>query len=181
MDHWVFKSVAYLLSLICTTPLLGQAAVLTRSYDNGRTGANNSEMILTPQLLLNKGLKRLKSLNVDDDPRIEAQPLYVPQLQTPDGKDHNVVFVATMANQVWAFDADAPSLEKVAKLPPRSWRESLQVSAVCPAECLPYRPMESNLTPASFGPRRQLMAMPTTMSSPELHAPRRHPTRCDAD
>jgi len=108
MDDWVFRSVAYLLAFICTTPLLGQTAVLTRSYDNGRTGANNSETILTPQLLLNKGLRRLKSLNVDDDPRIEAQPLYVPKLQMQDGKNHNVVFVATMANQVWAFDADAP-------------------------------------------------------------------------
>ncbi|MFY9532261.1 MAG: hypothetical protein WBC04_21850 [Candidatus Acidiferrales bacterium] len=91
--------------LISASQAAGQ--VVTKSYDNGRTGANTSETVFTPQLVQYKGLKRLKSLRVDDDPRIEAQPLYVPHLQTLDGKIHNVVFVATMGNHVWAFDADA--------------------------------------------------------------------------
>ena len=85
--------------------------VLTRSYDNGRTGANLTETILTPDLIASKGLSRMHSFNifndpVQDDPRIEAQPLYVPNLQMPDGKIHNVLFVATMANKIWAFDVD---------------------------------------------------------------------------
>lgn len=85
-----------------------ETPVLTRSYDNGRTGADLSETVLTPQLLTTKGLRMAKSLVVDDDPRIEAQPLYVPNLVMSDGKPHNVVFVATMGNHVFAFDADAP-------------------------------------------------------------------------
>jgi hypothetical protein len=103
----MISKVACSISLLILTA--GQVAgqVVTRSYDNGRTGANTSETILTPQLLSSKGLKKAKSLVVDDDPRIEAQPLYVPRLQMSDGKIHNVIFVATMANQVWAFDADA--------------------------------------------------------------------------
>src|ERR1700686_4176510 len=54
--------------------LFGQ--VLTRSYDNRRTGANTAEKILTPANV--SGLKKLRELQVDpgDDPRIEAQPLY---------------------------------------------------------------------------------------------------------
>jgi hypothetical protein len=87
----------------------GGTPVFTRAYDNGRTGSNTSEVALTPQLIQTKGMKLLKSLKVDDDPRLEAQPLYVPGLKLADGSLHNVVFVATMANQVWAFDLDAPT------------------------------------------------------------------------
>lgn len=82
--------------------------VVTRSYDNGRTGADLTETQLTPQLVTTKGLRLSKSLVVDDDPRIEAQPLYVPDLAMSDGKRHDVVFVATMGNHVFAFDVDAP-------------------------------------------------------------------------
>lgn len=84
--------------------------VLTRSYDNGRTAANMSETVLTPSLVATKGLKRMKSLAIPDDPRIEAQPLYVPDLMMKkDKKKHNVIFVASMGNNVYAFDADAPA------------------------------------------------------------------------
>src|SRR5215467_9190611 len=85
----------------------GDAAtpVLTRSYDNGRTGANTSETILTPARV-SQGLRKLFSLRVTDDPRIEAQPLYVPGLTMNDGQKHDVVYVFSMANTVWTFDAN---------------------------------------------------------------------------
>jgi hypothetical protein len=41
--------------------LAAQTSVLTRSYDNGRTGANMSETILTPALIAAKGLKRARA------------------------------------------------------------------------------------------------------------------------
>ena len=86
--------------------------VLTRSFDNGRTGSNYTETIFTPASITQRGLKRFKSLIVTgDDPRLEAQPLYVPNL-TIKGKQRNVVFVATMQNNVWAFDADEPDESK---------------------------------------------------------------------
>ena len=85
-------------------------AVLTRSYDNGRTGANITETRFTPQTVAQRGLVKVKSLPVSDDPRVEAQPLYVPNLvMNKDHKAHNVVFVASMGNHVFAYDADAPS------------------------------------------------------------------------
>jgi hypothetical protein len=103
---------ASVLALVLLTPgvfLDAQTAVLTRSYDNGRTGANMSETVFTPAIVARKGLKKIKSLTIDDDPRIEAQPLYVPNLTIKkDGKRHNVIFVASMGNHVCAFDADAP-------------------------------------------------------------------------
>ena len=81
------------------------AQVLTRSYNNRRTGANTAEETLTPANV--GGLKLLRELAVDpgDDPRIEAQPLYVPRLQVS-GATHDVVFVGTMDNNVYAFDAN---------------------------------------------------------------------------
>lgn len=94
-------------------PIYAATPVLTRSYDNSRNGANETETTLTPTLV-SAGLVKIKSLtimkgSVPDDPRIEAQPLYVPGLvMKKDNKAHNVVFVASMGNLVHAFDADAP-------------------------------------------------------------------------
>jgi outer membrane protein assembly factor BamB len=91
-------------------------AVLTRSYDNGRTGANLTETQFTPAVVVSKGLTRVRSFQVDDDLRIEAQPLYVPGIQMPDGKKHNILFVASMGNHVWAFDVDGSGVWKTPAL-----------------------------------------------------------------
>lgn len=81
-------------------------AVLTRSYDNGRTGANTNEKSLMPAAIQARGLRRAFSLKITgDDPRIEAQPLYVPDVQMADGSRHDVVYLFSMSNNVWAFDA----------------------------------------------------------------------------
>ena len=80
--------------------------VTTRSYDNTRTGANLRETVLTPHILARNFMVKHLSLQVDDDPRIEAQPLYVPAIKMNDGKVHDVVYIATMANNIWAFDAN---------------------------------------------------------------------------
>jgi hypothetical protein len=95
--------------LVVLSLFSAQAAtpVLTRSYNNGRTGADMTETVFTPQLVASKGLKRIKSLTIDDDPRVEAQPLYVPDLTMKDGQKHDVIFVASMGNRIFAFDANA--------------------------------------------------------------------------
>ena len=80
--------------------------VLTRSYDAARTGANTQETQLTPQNVGSNLLRKRFSLHVNDDPRIEAQPLYVRGVHTPHGV-RNILYVCTMANNVWAFDADS--------------------------------------------------------------------------
>ena len=74
-------------------------AVLTRSYDNTRAGANTEESTLTPTVVA-RGLRKLFSFEVDDDPRLEAQPLIVPGVKLNDGSTHDVVYVCTMANNV---------------------------------------------------------------------------------
>ena len=48
--------------------------ILTRSIDSARTGANTTEVVLTPFAVKTRGVKTLLTLQTDD-PRIEAQPL----------------------------------------------------------------------------------------------------------
>src|ERR1700751_1561125 len=86
--------------------------VVMRSFDAARSGANLNETILTPRKVGSNLLVKRFSLhfgdnpNLNDDPRLEAQPLYVSGVQMSDGKVHDVVYVCTMANNVWAFDAN---------------------------------------------------------------------------
>jgi outer membrane protein assembly factor BamB len=80
-------------------------AVVTQHDDNGRTGAYLSETELRPNSLTtfnNFGL--LFALDVDG--QVYAQPLYVPGVKMDDGTYHNVLYVATSTNHVYAFDAD---------------------------------------------------------------------------
>jgi hypothetical protein len=82
-------------------------SVVTHHNDNYRTGANLHEMILTPSRVANAGM-RLKYTRPVNGP-IEGQLLYVPALQGP-GAVHNVVYVQSTANYVYAYDADVESL-----------------------------------------------------------------------
>ena len=81
-------------------------AVVTNRYDNVRSGANTSEKILTVASVSGGKFGLLFSRVVDG--HVYAQPLYLPNL-TIGGAMHNVVFVATEANTVFAFDADNAS------------------------------------------------------------------------
>jgi uncharacterized protein (TIGR03437 family) len=105
----------FVLSLLAfASALFGQASaafgqnVLTGGNDNYRTNANLTETILKPSNVKTGSFGRLFSLSVDG--QIYAQPLYQQNLAMSDGNTHNVVFVATMHNTVYAFDADTPAV-----------------------------------------------------------------------
>jgi hypothetical protein len=83
---------------------LGTFNVWTRSYNNQRTGANVSESILTPATVNAAGFGKLFQLAVDD--QVYAQPLYLSGVSIPNKGVHNVVYIATVNNTVYAFDAD---------------------------------------------------------------------------
>ena len=81
-------------------------SVTTRSYDNARTGANTQESILTPSAVRTRGVKKLLTLTMPGDTKgCEAQPLVVPKVKIGN-RTHDVVFLASMANLVAAFDVD---------------------------------------------------------------------------
>ncbi len=84
--------------------LLGQVAVTTEKNDNFRTGQNVSETILTPANVTSPNFQKLFAQNVDG--YIYAQPLYVPNVNIPGLGVHNVVYVATENDSLFAFDAD---------------------------------------------------------------------------
>ena len=83
------------------------ADVLTQRYNSFRTGANLAETVLTPNLLRAHRFGKLFMRTVEG--QIYAQPLYAADLTLPGKGPHNVVFVATTANRVYAFDADDPA------------------------------------------------------------------------
>jgi hypothetical protein len=79
-------------------------AVTTNRYDNARSGANLQETRLTTTNVnaTQFGLQFSRAV----DGQIYAQPLYVGGLTMSDQKIHNVVYVATEHNTMYAFDAD---------------------------------------------------------------------------
>ena len=100
-------------AFLCATPpsLMAQTAtpvpVLTWRYDLTHAGQNTLETALTPANVNTQSFGKLFSLPVDST--VYAQPLYVPGLKMSDGLVHNVVFVATENDSLYAFDADSNS------------------------------------------------------------------------
>jgi len=97
------RSVFAILSLILAPLACPAATVWTQHYDNDRTGANLSESMLNTSNVNQATFGKLFSIPVDD--WVWAEPLYVPGL-TVDGAVHNVLYIATMGNSIYAFDAD---------------------------------------------------------------------------
>ena len=85
------------------------ASVTTRSFDAARTGGNTGETVLSPRSVRGRGIRQARILHIPDDPRLEAQPLYLPGIAIQ-GARRDVVFQATMGNHVHAFDADTGAL-----------------------------------------------------------------------
>jgi PQQ-like domain len=77
-------------------------AVLTYHNNNARDGAFTEETVLIPSNIGSAHFGKLLSYPVDG--QIYAQPLYLPQVSIA-GANHDVVFVATENNSVYAFDA----------------------------------------------------------------------------
>ena len=76
------------------------APITTYHYDNGRTGWNQLETILTPA---NVGkLRLLRTVALDE--QVNAQPLFVPGMTIAGGR-HRVVYVTTAHNTIYALDA----------------------------------------------------------------------------
>jgi hypothetical protein len=95
-------------SLLLALSVAGRAAaqvnVLTAHNDIARTGQNLNETVLAPANVNPTQFGKLFSQHVTG--RVYAQPLYVAQVAIPGKGTHNVVYVATTSDQIYAFDAD---------------------------------------------------------------------------
>ena len=94
-----------LLSLAFVHVSFAQQAVLQRGYDAGLSGANLSESILTTANVTPSTFGLLRTLPVDAN--VYAQPLYVPNVTVAGQGTHNVLYVASMNDTLYAFDADS--------------------------------------------------------------------------
>ncbi len=80
--------------------------LLTRAWDNDRSGWNRGETVLTQAHVRAKGLVRLTTIPVFGDARgLESQPLILPGVKLPDGSTHDVMVLPSMANVVRGVDA----------------------------------------------------------------------------
>ena len=83
--------------------LTAGAQMTTSQDDNARTGANLSETTLTPRNVNPKQFGKLFTLKVDGD--VYAQPLVLAGVQIPGKGRHDVLFIVTEHDTVYAFDA----------------------------------------------------------------------------
>jgi hypothetical protein len=93
----------FILPVLCGLVASAQVDVLTANYDNNRTNANLAESILTPRTVGPSTFGKLASFTVSG--QIFAQPLVATQVSIPACGVCDVVFVATMEDRVYAFNA----------------------------------------------------------------------------
>jgi hypothetical protein len=147
---------------------IAQMDVLTRAYDNSRSGANLNETALTASNVKLATFGKLFTLTVDD--QVYAQPLYVANLSIAGGT-HNVVFIATVNNTVYAFDADHAGVGNPVAL----WQKNFNGAFRAPNHtevgqaCGTYNDLSGNIgiigTPVIAGGTQTLFVVTRTVES----------------
>ena len=101
-------SLALILIFAASIVAAAQTAVTTYHNDTYRTGWNSTETTLTPANVTASQFGLLATIAVDD--QVDAQPLVVPNVTITAGIHqgvHDVAYVVTGNNSVYAIDADA--------------------------------------------------------------------------
>ena len=100
-----------LMSLLCLFTGFGrpggQLPITTSQYGNARNAANVNEKVLSPKNVNVFHFGKVTSFPVDGD--VYAQPLYVPHISIAGKGVHDLIFVATEHDSVYAFDANTLS------------------------------------------------------------------------
>ncbi len=111
--------------------------IFTFHADNGRTGQNLNETTLTTANVNSTKFGKIFSATVDG--QVHAQPLYLSHASIG-GQFHNVAYVATEHDTVYAFDADGSS-------PTPLWTKSLLVNGGIPVPATDYVAEGSPVSP----------------------------------
>lgn len=98
----VAASVAF--ACLWAAPAGAKVSVTTYHNDNARTGWNAKETILTPSAVAGGGFNVIASASLDD--QVDAQPLVRPHQTISGHGTHDVVYVATESNTIYAIDAN---------------------------------------------------------------------------
>jgi len=106
------------MSSAVTVAVTDLPGVFTHHNDNARTGQNLKEYALSPSAVSGTTFGKLFSCTLDAPGYVYAEPLYVANLTMNDGKKHNVVFVVTESDWVYAYDADSSSCQQL-------WKKSM--------------------------------------------------------
>lgn len=101
-NSWPIRTVLFLILL--TVAASAQVQVTGQHSDSFRRGQNTHETILTPSSVASGQFGKLFSYVIDGP--VSAQPLYVPNVTIPGKGIHNVLYVATLQDSIYAFDAD---------------------------------------------------------------------------
>jgi len=134
------------LSVNATVYITNYPGTFMRDVDAFRTGQNLAETLLTPANVNAPQFGRLFSYAIDGVS--DASPLYVANVNIPGQGFHNMVFVATEHDSVYAFDAEglvSGPLWKVSFINPAAG-----ITTITPADtgdCCPSdMPFESGIT-----------------------------------
>jgi len=105
----LLSALAVLFVFTTSTPAKSQnyLGFFTQQYNYGRTGLNRNETKLTPAKVSSGGFGKLFSYSVDA--QVYGEPLYVLNVNIPGQGLHNVVYVVTQMDSLYAFDADGKS------------------------------------------------------------------------
>jgi hypothetical protein len=90
--------------MVLLSSSFAQQSLLTSRGDNSRSGANTNETLLTPGNVNKNNFGKLFSTPVDYV--VMAQPLYAPNVNISGQGIHNVIYVVTEMDSVYAIDAD---------------------------------------------------------------------------
>ena len=122
-----------------------QPSVWTHRYDNARSGVNVGEVQLNTSNVNPGQFGKLFSYGVDAD--IYTQPLVIANVAVAGKGTHNVVFVATNNNSVYAFDADTNRSGNDLPL----WHVNFNGPGVTPIPATDVQTLNSIRTPGPIG------------------------------
>jgi hypothetical protein len=138
-------------------------SVVTNRYDNARSGSNPNERILDTTNVTAAKFGMLFSQSITG--QVYGQPLYVPGV-TVNGATHNVMYVATAHNMVFAFDADT----KQAPLWTRQLEASMPTAAIAGCGDMVDSEVGITSTPVISSAESKIYVVAKTKGATMLHA-----------